>query len=63
MLKKKVEIEVSDCRDCPFKRENNGHGDCFTFCGHQDTGRDPYDRILWGCRDEFSSIPNWCPLC
>jgi hypothetical protein len=56
-------IDVTDCRDCPFAEEHSGQGECWTHCTHNDTDyRSPYDCIIWGCREEFTAIPDWCPL-
>jgi hypothetical protein len=58
----RTEIEVTDCRDCPFKREYSGHGECWAECIHPDNKREVYDNILWGCQSSFKSIPEWCPI-
>lgn len=58
----KAVIEVKNCEDCPFRKSNRGHGECWEYCNHPENGRPPYEDILWGCQERFRSIPNWCPL-
>lgn len=58
----KTEIEVKDCRSCPFAYRHNGHGECWTECSNKKHGRDFYENILWGCQENFEKVPDWCPL-
>jgi len=58
----KLVVEVTDCRDCPFKEETGGQGFSFTICNHKDNKRGVYEDILWGARENFSAVPAWCPL-
>lgn len=62
VFKATVEIGVTDCRDCPFARQHRGHGECWTECAHKGNGRGFYENILWGCQEDFKTIPEWCPL-
>ena len=57
----KCEIEVTDCRDCPFRRSHRGHGENWTFCDHKDSP-EAYGSILWGGWEEFKELPEWCPI-
>ena len=61
-MKRTIEIDVTDCRDCLFKRSIRGHGECWEQCGHKEHGQGDYGNILWGCQAEFSSVPKWCPI-
>lgn len=61
-MKVQIEYEVKDCRDCPFRRSHRGHGECWEECGHKDNGKGCYENILWGCQEEFTAVPDWCPL-
>lgn len=61
-MKVKMEFEVKDCTNCPFAKENRGHGECWTYCSHPKHGQKPYEDILWGCQSYFKAIPKWCPL-
>lgn len=61
-MKKTIEIYVTDCRDCIFRYDHRGHGECWAQCDHEDHGRELFENILWGCQEEFKSIPEWCPL-
>lgn len=58
----KIETEVTDCRDCPFRRDHRGQGECWTECGHEAHRRPAYGNILWGCQEQFQATPSWCPL-
>ena len=58
----RLEIEVTDCRDCPMAHDHRGHGECWKECAHPDYRGDPYGNILWGCGAEFKAVPNWCPI-
>ena len=57
-----VEVEVSDCRDCPYKGAHRGQGECWTECNHKDHKQEAYGNILWGCQAEFEKVPDWCPI-
>lgn len=61
-MKVTIEIEVTDCRDCIFRRSIRGHGECFEYCSHKDSRTNKYLDALWGCREPFRSVPSWCPL-
>jgi hypothetical protein len=61
-MKITTEIEVTDCRDCPFAHSHSGQGECWTECNHPANGREPYEDILWGCQEGFKEVPEWCPL-
>lgn len=61
-MKLTIEIDVNDCRNCPFKHNHYGHGECWTECNHPKNGRGCYENILWGCQEEFKEVPEWCPL-
>ncbi len=58
----KTTVEVTDCRDCPFRKQNRGHGECWDYCYHKEHGQKAYENILWGCQKEFTKIPKWCPI-
>lgn len=53
---------VTDCRDCPLTAESRSQGECFTFCNHPGCKRDLYENILWGCQEDFTATPKWCPM-
>ena len=57
----KLTIEIKDCTNCPMKRDHRGHGECWTYCSHPESPKG-YDNILWGCREEFTALPDWCPI-
>ena len=57
-----VKVDVTNCKNCPFARSHQGHGECWTECAHKDHGRDCYQNILWGCQEHFSKVPEWCPI-
>lgn len=57
-----LEVKVTDCRDCPMRKPNRGHGECWEYCSHPKNGRKPFEDILWGCQEEFKETPDWCPL-
>lgn len=60
---KQVVINVTDCRDCPFRKQHRGHGECWDYCSNQNTGLGLYDRILFGCNQPSNfRPPNWCPV-
>jgi len=56
-----VTIEVTDCRDCPYKHDHRGHGECWAECNHPDAPGG-YKNILWGCQESFEKVPGWCPI-
>ena len=58
----KTTIEVTDCRDCPFRKTINAHEENWHHCSHKDNGQPPYGNILWVRQSEFTSIPDWCPI-
>ena len=58
----KAEIEVTDCRDCPYAKDHRGHGECWKYCSHPQGHRPGYGDILWGCGAQFEATPAWCPL-
>ena len=60
-MKISVKLDVEDCRDCPFKRNHYGQGECWYECNHPESPKS-YDSILWGCGEDFSKVPDWCPL-
>ena len=45
-MKINIEIDITDCRDCPFKRDYRGHGECWAECIHKENGRGAYENIL-----------------
>ena len=57
-----IQYDITNCTDCPFKYNHRGHGECWTECLHKENGRKYYDNILWGCQEDFTKIPDWCPL-
>ncbi len=61
-MKVLIEYDITDCRDCPFKYDHRGHGECWAECTHKDHGQQSYGNILYGCGEKFKSIPVWCPL-
>lgn len=61
-MKITIEVDVKDCRNCPHKHSLRGHGECWEECTHPNRNRAPYENILWGCQEEFSRVPEWCPL-
>lgn len=61
-MKVTTEIDVTDCRDCPFTHCYTGHGECWTGCKHPKRSGHGYDNTLWGCQEQFKSVPTWCPL-
>jgi hypothetical protein len=58
----KAEIEVTDCRDCPFANDHYGHGECWKECRHPQHSQGGHGNILWGCQEKFKATPVWCPL-
>ena len=61
-MKATIEIDVADCRECPFAHRHAGHGECWIECIHPENGREPYEDILWGCMQDFEEVPSWCPF-
>ena len=61
-MKVLVELDITDCRDCPFTYRHSGHGECWTECRHKGNNRGAYENILWGCQDSFKEVPEWCPI-
>lgn len=61
-MKVTLEYDVHDCRDCPYAKPYPGGPECFTACEHPDRQSQYYESILWGCREQFSQVPKWCPL-
>ena len=61
-MKINIEIDVTDCSDCPFTKDHRGHGECWSYCGNGGHGQEPYGDILWGCGGEFRKTPEWCPI-
>jgi hypothetical protein len=62
MVEVNFTYNVTDCRDCPFRKNHYGHGECWEECTHKGTGREWHERILWGCQAQFKKVPEWCPL-
>ena len=58
----KVTVDVTDCRDCPFRGSSRGHGECWEQCDHNENGRGAFKDILWGCQEDYKKTPEWCPL-
>lgn len=58
----KAEIEVTDCRDCPFANDHRGHGEGWKECRHPNHNQGAYGNILWGCGAKFKAVPDWCPI-
>lgn len=56
----KLEIEVTDCRDCPMRKEYHEQGGHWSGCTHKDHKQEGYGNTLYV--DEFYSTPVWCPL-
>lgn len=61
-MKIMIEIEVTNCLDCPFKKEHRGQGECWSYCSHPETKQKTYENILWGCQARFIEVPKWCPI-
>lgn len=61
-MKVTIEADITDCRDCWFKKFHYGQGECWVECSHPEHNQGPYDNKLWGCSGDFESIPQWCPL-
>ena len=55
------EYDITNCDDCPYKKNHYGHGECWSYCGHQ-KAPNVYDSILYGCQEHFTKVPDWCPL-
>jgi len=62
MPKVKIEIEINDCTDCVFKKDQYGHGECWSYCSNPNHKQKPYENILWGCQEKFETVPEWCPI-
>ena len=60
-MKYKIEKDVKDCRDCPSRESYRGHGECWEECTHPKAPKG-YANILWGCQEQFTKLPKWCPL-
>ena len=58
-MKVTVELDITDCNDCVFKRSNYGHGECFDWCSHKDHNQGTYGSII---QENFKGVPEWCPL-
>jgi hypothetical protein len=58
----KIEIEVTDCRDCPCNYKHIGHGEGWYQCTHPKNNQPTYGNILWGLGAKFEAVPNWCPI-
>ena len=58
----RIDLEVTNCEDCPLAKAHRGHGECWTYCSHPNHGRASYEDILYGCNEKFKGTPNWCPL-
>jgi len=60
-----VEVNVTDCRDCPFHGEVNDMGATINLCNHQEAP-EGYDSVIPGYYarypEMFEGIPKWCPL-
>lgn len=61
-MKVKIEYEIDNCTNCPFKYYHYGQGECWYECSHKDHNRGAYANILYGCNEKFQNIPEWCPL-
>ena len=55
-------ITFMDCRDCPHRKSIRGQGECWEECGHPDRRVGIYENILWGCQEQFKSVPAYCPI-
>lgn len=60
-MKVTLELDITDCRDCNFRKSHYGHGECWDYCTHKQAPEFP-TCILWGCQASFSKVPKWCPL-
>lgn len=61
-MKLTIEMDVTDCRNCCYKKDHYGHGQCWAYCSNPNNGRGAYEDILWGCQGKFVKIPDWCPI-
>lgn len=57
----RFEIDVNDCRDCPFCHKHIGHGEGWYHCIHPNHGKGAYGNILWGLSEKYEALPDWCP--
>ena len=57
----KLTIDVTNCSDCPCRKHHYGHGENFDYCDHPE-GPKGYDNILNDYRNDYKSIPTWCPI-
>jgi len=60
-MSEQVTIEVTDCRDCPYRYDNRSHGECWAECSHPEAPGG-FKNILWGCQEHFEKVPGWCPI-
>lgn len=53
----KLIVDVTDCCDCPCRKNHYGHGENFEYCSHNESPKG-YDNII----KDISVIPRWCPI-
>jgi hypothetical protein len=51
-----VELDITNCRDCVFKKNEYGHGYNLDMCTHPELGPASYDHVIGDV------VPKWCPL-
>jgi hypothetical protein len=61
-MKVNVTLDITDCRDCPFKRHHYGQDGSWELCGHPNLETEAYGNILWGAQEQFKGVPDWCPF-
>lgn len=58
----KLELEVTNCLDCPYKKFHEEHRNNYHFCTHPSFPAKS-ESILYGEFDtSFMQVPHWCPL-
>lgn len=57
----RITIDVTDCRDCPCRKNQGALGMNWEYCTHKKAPKN-YKSILWSNGSEkFEAIPSWCP--
>jgi len=58
----KIEIEITSCKDCIYRKIWDFNSEHWEYCNHKDNGRGFDDKIIcWKIR-YFERTPEWCPL-
>ena len=60
-MKVTIEMDINDCRDCPFKDTYREQGFSIHFCSNPQNKRKGFDDYICTVGN-FIKTPEWCPF-